>query len=286
MERRVLWQFIAAAGCCWASDVAMSAEVAARRIISLAPNLTELTFTAGAGDRLVGVAEYSDFPEAARSIPRIGDAFRVDFERVLSLRPDVVLAWDTGTSAGVIDRLRALKVPVQPLSTQRLADVGRALREIGRLAGTSATADAAADEFDKQIAALRAEYAGRPVVSVFLQVNDRPLYTVNGRQIMSEIVELCGGRNVFAQLDKFAPEVGVEAVIAASPQVIIATDDSGSAAVLAQWQRWPNIPAVKHGNVYNLPPDDVTRATTRLARGADALCRTLDTARRKASPRG
>lgn len=258
----------------------MGAAEPARRIISLAPNLTELTFTAGAGDKLVGVDQYSDFPEAARAIARIGDAFRVDFERVLSLRPDLVLAWDTGTSTGVIDRLRALQVRVQPLSTQRLADVGQALREIGRLAGTGATADAAAREFEQQIAALRAEYAGRSVLTVFLQVNDKPLYTVNGQQIMSEIVELCGGRNVFAQLDKFAPEVGVEAVIAANPQVIIATDYSGTSA-LAQWQRWPNIAAVKQGNIYNLPPDDVTRATTRLARGAAELCRTLEKARRK-----
>lgn len=273
---RWLW----AALCCLSCSPAMGAAEPARRIISLAPNLTELTFTAGAGDKLVGVDQYSDFPEAARTIARIGDAFRVDFERVLSLRPDLVLAWDTGTSTGVIDRLRALQVRVQPLSTQRLADVGQALREIGRLAGTSATADAAAREFEQQIAALRAEYAGRSVLTVFLQVNDKPLYTVNGQQIMSEIVELCGGRNVFAQLDKFAPEVGVEAVIAANPQVIIATDYSGASA-LAQWQRWPNIAAVKQGNIYNLPPDDVTRATTRLARGAAELCRTLEKARRK-----
>jgi iron complex transport system substrate-binding protein len=283
---RALQRWLLAALCCLSCNLAAGAAAPARRIISLAPNLTELTFTAGAGEKLVGVDQYSDFPEAARAIPRIGDAFRVDFERVLSLRPDVVLAWDTGTSAGVIERLRDLKVTVQPLSTQRLADVGKALREIGRLAGTSATADAAAREFEQRIAALRAEYAGRTVLAVFLQVNDKPLYTVNGQQIMSEIVELCGGRNVFAQLDKFAPEVGIEAVIAANPQVIVATDYSGGAGALAQWQRWPNIAAVKNGNIYNLPPDDVTRATTRLARGAAELCRTLESARRKQQSTG
>lgn len=281
LRARASLGWLLAAWCCLSCSLAVGATVPARRIISLAPNLTELTFTAGAGEKLVGVDQYSDFPKAARKIPRIGDAFRVDFERVLALRPDVVLAWDTGTSAGVIDRLRDLKVAVQPLSTQRLADVGKALREIGQLAGTSATADAAASEFEKQIAALRAEYAGRSTLTVFLQVNDKPLFTVNGQQIMSEIVELCGGRNVFAHLDKFAPEVGVEAVIAANPQVIISTDYTG-ASVVAQWQRWPNIVAVKNGNIYNLPPDDVTRATTRLARGAAELCRTLEKARSKA----
>ena len=121
-------RWLLAALCCLSCNLAAGAAAPVRRIVSLAPNLTELTFTAGAGEKLVGVDQYSDFPEAARAIPRIGDAFRVDFERVLALRPDVVLAWDTGTSAGVIDRLRDLKVAVRPLSTQRLADVGKALR--------------------------------------------------------------------------------------------------------------------------------------------------------------
>lgn len=258
----------------------MAAESVARRIVSLAPNLTELAFAAGAGDRLVGVAEYSDFPETARALPRVGNAFRVDFERVLALRPDVVLVWSGGTSAGVVERLRELGLTVTLVSTQRLAEVSEALRRIGAIAGTSGTAEAAAREFEESIARLREQYAGREVLSVFLQVDHQPLYTVNGEQIMSEIVELCGGRNVFAQLDKFAPEVGVEAVIAANPQVIIATEQRAAADVIEQWQRWPSIAAVKNGNVYNLPPDDVTRATPRLAHGAQALCRTIETARR------
>lgn len=263
-----------------ACGVCASAEIAARRIVTLAPNLTELTFTAGAGDRIVGAVDYSDFPEAARAIPRVGDAFRVDFERVLALHPDLVLVWDGGTATTVVERLQALKLNVRIITTFRLADVGNAVREIGKLAGTSATAYAAALQFDQDIAALRTEYAGHTLLSVFLQVNDKPLYTVNGKQIMSELVELCGGRNVFAALDKFAPEIGIEAVIAANPQVIVATDATDTGAV-AQWQRWSNMDAVKHGNVFNVPPDDVTRATTRLARGARVLCRTLETARNR-----
>lgn len=270
---------LAAAGV-FVCTVCIGAESAARRIVTLAPNLTELTFTVGAGERIVGAVDFSDYPAAARKIPRVGDAFRVDFERVLALRPDLVLVWDAGTSASVVDRLHALKLNVRLIKTFRLADVGNAVREIGRLTGTGATADAAALEFEREIAALRAEYAGRTVVSVFLQVNDKPLYTVNGKQIMSELVELCGGRNVFADLDKFAPEIGIEAVIAANPQAIVATDTNGT-SVVAQWQRWSNMDAVKLGNVFNVPPDDVTRATTRLVRGAQVLCRTIETARHR-----
>lgn len=277
----VRWRLFAALACfCAAASAQDRTEGHATRIVSLAPNLTELAFAAGAGSRIVGTAEYSDYPQAALEIARIGDAFRIDFERVLALRPDIVLAWESGTPQAVIERLQALRLNVKTIATYRIADVPQAVREIGSIAGTSATAGEVAARFERDIAALRGEFGARAVVSVFLQINDRPLYTVNGRQIMSEMVELCGGRNVFADLSDLAPQIGIEAVIAADPQVIISTDGSGAAA-LAQWRRWTHVTAVKTGNVYTLPPEDTTRATTRLASGAAAICRTLETARQR-----
>lgn len=250
------------------------------RIVSLAPNLTELTFSAGAGSQIVGTVEFSDYPEAARAIPRIGDAFRIDYERLLALHPDVVLAWESGTPENVIERLRALNVNVRVIATYRIADISVAMREIGAITGTSAIAERAGTQFERDIEALRQQYSARPTISVFLQINDRPLFTVNGKQIMSEIVSLCGGRNVFADLNDLAPEIGEEAVIAADPQVILATDNSGEDA-LEHWRHWQRMKAVKTGNLYVLPPDDMARPTTRLARGAAELCRTLETARGK-----
>jgi iron complex transport system substrate-binding protein len=261
------------------STVACAGAVA-ERIASLAPNLTELTFSAGAGDRLVATVAYSDHPDAARSIPRIGDAFRVDLERLLALRPDAVLAWTTGTPLPTIERIRSLGLRVVPIETNRLDDIAEAVRSIGRLAGTGAVADAVAARFERDVGALRARYRGRSTLRVFLQVNERPLYTVNGRQIMSEIVELCGGSNVFADLNELAPSIGVEAVIAANPQVILATGDTVRDAA-GSWSKWPYIEAVRTGNVYSLPADDIARATTRLLAGAREICRTLDTARQR-----
>lgn len=249
-----------------------------QRIVSLAPHLTELAFTAGAGDRIVATVEYSNHPAAARSIPRIGDAFRVDLERLLALRPDAVLVWDSGTPAPTIERIRALKLPVVSFQTQRLEHVATVLREIGRLAGTSEIAERAAADYERSIRELRDRYHDRTPVRVFIEVDDRPLYTVNGRQIMSEIVELCGGRNVFAQLSELAPAIGIEAVIAANPQVIISTDDTVPDAA-EEWRDWGHIAAVKANNVYTLRSDDIARATTRLTVGAQEICRTLDTAR-------
>jgi iron complex transport system substrate-binding protein len=255
-----------------------------QRIVSLAPHLTELAFTAGAGDRIVATVEYSNHPEAARSIPRIGDAFRVDLERLVALRPEAVLVWETGTPAPTIERIRALKLRVVPFQTQRLADVAMVLREIGRLAGTSEVAERAAADYERHIQQLRATYRDRVPVRVFIEVDDRPLYTVNGQQIISEIVELCGGRNVFADLNELAPAISIEAVIAANPQAIISTDDTVPDAA-AEWARWRHIDAVRTGNVYTLRSDDIARATTRLTVGAEAVCGTLDKARQRLQAR-
>jgi iron complex transport system substrate-binding protein len=257
-----------------------AAAPGATRIVSLAPHLTELAFSAGAGERIVGTVLYSDYPADARRIPQIGDAFRVDFERLLALEPDVVLAWDTGTPVQTIERLRRLNMTVHTITTSRLADVSAAVRRIGEIADVEETAERAAADFDARIAALRAEHRSRITVSVFVQVNDRPIYTVNGRQIMSEVVELCGGRNVFASLNELAPVVSMEAVIAANPQVILATDDTVPDAS-AHWRRWRHIEAVRTGNVYTISSDHVARSTMRLAEGAREVCRTLDAARKK-----
>ena len=276
IDRRTLMLFALFALC-----RANAATVARQpRIVSLAPNLTELTFSAGAGSQIVGTVEFSDYPDAARAIPRIGDAFRIDYERLLALHPDVVLTWESGTPKNVIERLRALKVNVRVIATYRIADISVAMREIGVISGTAAIAQRVGAQFELDIEALRQQYSARPTVSVFLQINDRPLFTVNGKQIMSEIVSLCGGRNVFADLNDLAPEIGEEAVIAADPQAILATDNSGQDA-LEHWRHWQRMQAVKTGNLYVLPPDDMARPTTRLARGAAELCRTLETARHR-----
>jgi iron complex transport system substrate-binding protein len=248
------------------------------RLISLAPNLTEIAYAAGAGSMLVGTVEFSDYPAAAKAVPRVGDAWRVDPEQVLALRPDVVLVWPTGTPEATITRLRSLGLNVVDVPTQSLADVPRALRQVGRLAGTMPVAEAAARDFEARVTRQRARYAGLPPLEVFIQIDDEPIYTVNGRHVISEIVVLCGGRNVFADLPQLAPPISTEAVLAADPQVILSTDDT-IAEPQQFWQRWPRLRAVRSGNVYKLPSDLVTRAAPRLAQGVEVTCAALERAR-------
>lgn len=252
------------------------------RLISLAPNLTEIAYAAGAGSLLVGTVEFSDYPAAAKVVPRVGDAWRVDPERVLELRPDVVLVWPTGTPATTISRLRSLGLNVVEVPTQSLADVPRALRQVGRLAGTLVVAERTARDFETRVAQQRARFARRPPLSVFIQIDDEPIYTVNGQHVISEIVALCGGRNVFADLPQLAPPISAEAVLAADPQVILSTDDT-IANPLELWDRWPRLRAVRSGNVFKLSSDLVTRASPRLAQGVEVTCSALERARSRLS---
>lgn len=259
----------------------LSAVAAERpRIVSLAPSVTEIAYAAGAGPSLVGTVEYSDFPAAARDLPRVGDGWQVDVERVLALRPDLVLAWATGTPQATIAKLEAVGLRVESVETQRLADVPAALRWLGALAGSPGEAEAAAGEFESEIRRLRQRYSGARTVSVFIEIDDDPLYTVGGQHVISEAVTLCGGRNVFADLRQVAPPVDLESVLARDPQVIVSTDDT-IADPIAAWRRWPHLAAVRAGAIYSLPADLVARATPRLASGVALTCAALDDARRR-----
>jgi iron complex transport system substrate-binding protein len=284
-ERIALWRHavgtavLGLAGCAsaCAADQAGERDAGHVRIVSLAPNLTSLAFAAGAGSAVVGTVEFSDEPEAARSIPRVGDAFRVDLERLTALAPDLVLAWESGTPTRTIDSIRQLGFPVESIGIYRLADVAPAIRRIGALAGTSGAADVAANRFEQGVAAI-APHAGSRRLKVFIEVDDRPLYTVNGRHIISELVDRCGGHNVFADLGEIAPVVDLEAVIGAEPEVIFSTDDT-VVDPAGFWARWPQIPAAATGNIYSLPADEVAQSTTRLLDGLRRICRLLDQSR-------
>lgn len=254
----------------------------ARRIVSLAPHLTELLFAAGAGQRIVGVVDYSDFPPAAQGIERVGDSARLDLERIAMLAPDLVVAWDSGNPALQVQRLRALGVPVYASEPRRLADVASTLRRLGVLAATGTTAEARATAFEGEIAALRTRYAQRRELRVFHQIWSRPLMTVNGKHMVSEVLQLCGARNVFAGLGPLTPTVSREAVVAQDPDVILATTgDTSEPARLSAWQRLPGLRAVRSGNLLVLDADTLHRSTDRIITGAREVCEKLDAARQR-----
>jgi len=249
------------------------------RIVSLSPHLTELTYAAGAGAQLVGAVAYSDYPAEAKNVPRIGDAFRVDYEAIGLLHPDIVLAWRSGTPREIVERLRSLGYRVIELDATRLDDIGDQLLTIGNLAGTQSVAQAAASNLAAQIEALRLRYRDKSPVSVFFQISSEPLFSVTGAHVISDIIALCGGQNIFADLAGIAPPVSVEAVAAADPEIIMAAGSPDDSEWQQRWQKLTQMTAVRHGNLYTIDRDLISRSGPRILDGAAEICEAMEAAR-------
>ncbi len=252
----------------------------ARRVVSLAPHVTELLFAAGGGARVVGAVNYSDYPEAAKKLPQVGSYNKLDFERVLALKPDLLVVWHSGNPVRQVEQLERLGIPVYHSEPGRLAQIGDSLLRMGRLLGTEPAAQAAARDYGDRIAALKARYSGRPQVTVFYQVWPKPLYTLNDDHIASDMVRLCGGRNLFGALKTIAPEVGVEAVIEGDPEVILVGGrDNPADPGGKMWQAFKGMTAVRRDNIFTIDGDLTNRAGPRTAEGAAQLCAMLEEAR-------
>ncbi len=252
----------------------------ALRIVTLAPNLTELVYAAGAGAQLVGTVAYSDFPAAAAELPRIGDAFRFDYEALRLLQPDLILAWSSGNPRSAIDRLREQGYRVEEFEAQSLEDIAAQIERIGTLAGSAAMAGRAATKFRHDMRELQAAYQGRTTLRVFYQVSAQPYFTISGQHVIDELIRLCGGSNVFAHLTAVAPAVSLESIILADPQVIVAPVVApGDQQWQQDWQRWQNVSAVRNRALQNVSADFLSRSTTRMLQGGRQLCAALDEAR-------
>jgi iron complex transport system substrate-binding protein len=251
------------------------------RIVSLTPGATEMLFAAGAGAQVIATVEYSDEPPAARTIARIGDVAALDMERLVAVRPDVVVAWPAGGNPAQRQKIGALGLPVYEQQVERLADLPGSLRRLGMLAGTGAAAGRTARELEARLAALARTYAGgaggegrRP--TVLLQVWNRPIYTVGGRQLMSDALVTCGARNVFADLPEAGPVVDIEAVIARNPDIIVAAAPPGEgAAWVADWRRFGMLEAVRSGRVVAFEDQSLSRLGPSVLDATENLCRMI-----------
>ena len=251
----------------------------ASRIVSLAPHATELLYAAGAGERVVGVLATSDWPPEALAKPKVGDSRALDLERILLLKPDLVVTWPFAAPAQV-GALTARGIPVFVANPATIEGIAQDLERLGALAGTLAIAAPRAAELRAKLAQLSAAYAGARKVRVFYEIWDVPLYTVGGRHLISQALAVCGGENVFAALSLPAPGVGVEAVLAAKPEAIIAgADRAVRPAWLDDWKRWSTLPAVAHGNLFTVDANLLHRAGPRFIDGMDALCAAVAKAR-------
>jgi iron complex transport system substrate-binding protein len=250
----------------------------ALRVIALAPHITELLFAAGGGSHVVGVVSYSDFPEEAKKIPQIGSNRELDLERIMALKPDLIVVWRHGSSERQVEMVRKLGVPMFHSEPPTLDAIADSVDKLGQLMGTEAVARPAADGLRGQLAGLRKRYSNRPVVRSFYQVWDKPLYTLGGHHIVTDALRLCGGENVFAKLSLPAPVVGVEAVLQENPEAIFATAEKNYGGV-NMWKPYPTLTAVRNDNLFTIDGQLLNRAGPRMIAGTAQLCEKLELAR-------
>jgi iron complex transport system substrate-binding protein len=257
------------------------------RIVSLSPGGTEMLFAAGAGHEVVATVQYSDVPPEAKHVPRIGDAISIDLERLVQIHPDVVVAWPGGGNPAQLEKIARLAIPVYELLARRLKDLAPSIRRLGVLAGTEPQAEADAREIEARLANLERTYAGAEGgahhPSVLLEVWNRPIYTVGGRHLMTDALELCGARNVFADLPEPGPVVDIEAIIARDPDIIIAAGPPGESAVwLTDWKRFGTLHAVRSRRLIAFEDQGLSRLGPSVLDATEALCRAI--ARSESSP--
>lgn len=246
------------------------------RIISLTPHTTELAFAAGAGQYLVAVDRYSDYPAAVKSLPKIGDAFKYDLEQIIALKPTHILAWHTNSTQKIADILQAQNIQIFHSEPKTLADIPKHLRALGKLVGTTVQSEAAATQFTAQLAALTPSIP-RTRLRVFYQLGYQPLITLSNRDLVGQAIQLCGGQNIFGSLSSLAPRVSKEAVLQAQPQVMITTTQP--TIIKQQWQQWQSIPAIKNQQFYTVNADFVSRPGPRILHGVKQICQAIENAR-------
>jgi iron complex transport system substrate-binding protein len=253
----------------------------AQRIVSLAPHATELIYAAGAGATLVGVGEYSNYPPQAAQVQSIGSSAALDIERIVTLKPDLIIAWASGNSSTQVAKLRNLGIPVFDSEPRDFATIATTLERLARLAGTEATGNAAAATFRARLEKLTAGYRGRAPVRVFYQIWRDPLMSLNDEHLVSQALRLCGGENIFGKLPQLAPVISTEAVVQENPEVIITGSSKKGDDAFAGWRRFPKMTAVVRDNLFTIDSNLMSRAGPRVLEGTEAMCKYLDTARNK-----
>lgn len=250
------------------------------RVISLAPHVTEMLFSAGAGDKIVGVVAYSDFPEAALSIESVGSYNAINIEKIIQLNPDLIIAWRSGNRTRDIEKLEQLGFKVAYSEPYQLLDIVNEIRFLGEQLNTQTHANAVAERLENQLTRLQQSYQHKTKISAFYQIWNAPLMTINAKQFISQALAICGAENVFAGLPVLAGEVSVESVIDKNPDTILL---GGEKAVqqgwLKDWQRWHTVNAVKNSQIHLLNADTFQRSTERLIDGIEGLCQLIDQTR-------
>ena len=251
----------------------------ASRTVSLAPHVTENLFSAGAGEKIVGVVEFSNYPPAAEKIASVGSYVQFNLETILTLEPDLVVAWRSGNNSDALDRIEKLGLPIYYSEPRTFEDIIENIEELTILAGTRETMDPMVSTVAQTIETARQTYANRQSIAVFYQVWPNPLMTLNGDHFLTRVLELCGARNLFADLPVIAPRVNIEAVIEANPEIIITGKVDGVNPDMSIWDKWQIVDAVRNQHIIFINSDVMHRHTLRMLREIPVFCDQIDKVR-------
>ena len=244
----------------------------AERVIALSPHIVENMFSIGAGSLLVGVVDHSDFPHQAKQITRIGGASSFSLEKILSLSPDLVIVWASAAKNSIVEKLTSLGIPVYVDNPLTLVDIARSIHDFGLLTGQIEKSITVANNYLLEVQSLRNQYQRVDDITVLYEVWNNPLQTINRKHIISDIITLCGGKNVFGDTLSLAPKVNIEAVINRNPDIIVSSNTSNQQQWLDYWLAWPVLRAVRHRRLYVIDPDLIQRHTVRILTGTKILC--------------
>lgn len=248
-----------------------------KRIIALSPSSTEMLFDIGVGDRVVGTVEYADYPEAANSIPRIGNYAGLNIESIVALEPDLIVAWKSGNKQSDLDKLESLGLPVMYIDPKTMKAVRDDIKRLGKAVGEEALGNAAATRFDEAYRSVRQQYEDKAYVRVFYQMSYEPLRTVGSNSWVEALIRDCNGDNIFHDAAASYPVVSLESIIVKDPEVIIMSNHTNATQSRdALWQRWPNITAVKQGALVSIDSSTLLRSGPRAVEGLALLCAAID----------
>ena len=251
-----------------------------QRIISLAPHITEMLYSAGAGDQIVGVVSYSDYPKDALSKPIIGGYNAINLEKIIQLNPDLILGWTSGNRPQDIKRLKELGFNVQLFEVTQLEDIPNRIEALGQLTGNPTQAQQTAQTLRSTLTHIRQTYQNRPPVTSFYQIWHQPIITMNGDQFISQAIAACGAKNIYEDLPKLTATIGLESLFKRNPQVfLLGGQASFQQDWLTFWQQYPNLTAVKNQQIYLLNNSHYQRPTARLIHALEPLCKIIDQAR-------
>jgi iron complex transport system substrate-binding protein len=252
----------------------------ANRIVALAPHIVENLYSAGAGEKIVGVVSYSNYPLKAAQIQQVGSYNAFSLETIASLKPDLIVMWGSGNGMQALQKLEALEIPIFVSEPRQLSDIARDIRLLGKLAGTQETAEAEAIRLEQEFTSLATQFASQGELTVFYQIWNNPLQTLNGDHLISQIIQLCGGKNIFWDIKNLAPKISIESVLLRNPDVIVASGmNNARPQWLDEWQAYTSLQAVKNNAMFVIDPDHIQRPTARVVSGAKSLCIKLDSVR-------